>query len=240
MVKKNILKILAIIGAAIILGELVFIGVNLLSRGKADKALSSGVVEITSAKKLDDYFVSLPVEKVKVLLKEKEGKLLFPQFDLAMADGEKMVVKETDGNINGAAAKFVTINGLPSGTKIYSATGGFVRGGTALSGIYPYAWAEEIWPDSDNADIMRIYFPATDTGGVENPVFSIDMDPEVFSSVELGEQFAVVLTTNPVPENLVAGGASIAAAIAGEDGVFTKFSLSNILTFRGKIVMIEK
>jgi hypothetical protein len=62
----------------------------------------------------------------------------------------------------------------------------------------------------------------------------------MYSPVEYGDQLASLLTDNVIPESWVPGGADIAVAIAGEDGVYTKLGLENILTKDGRIVMIQR
>jgi len=243
--KKNLIyKILGVVFGVVILGILVYVisltpvG-EIFSRGQADRAFTRGKIEISSARDIGNYFVFLPQEKVKNLLQESEGKFLFPQVDIGIADAKNLVITTRETSLEGSVFNFLTISGLPLGTKIYSSTGGFIRGGIMQFGDNAYAWVKESWAEEGNHDVMLTYIPVLDTGMIENPVFTKTID-EVYQTVNLGVQYASILTENTLPEEIVPGGVNIAVAIAGEDSIFTKLSLANILIYEGRIVMVER
>jgi len=246
--KKNI-KIIAIVLGAVLLVVVacVFLftsfGRNLFFTGKAESALSSGKLEITTRGEINDYFVFVSADEAAELraesVKRGENKILFPQIDIDLGNGDSLIVKEVNSEIEGAPFRFITIKGLPSGVKIYSSTGGNIRGDVVSSGSSLYAWVKEVWEEENNVDVMLTYISAIDLGVEKNTVFSRDMD-EVYSDIDLGEQFANLLTDSPLPSEIISGGVQIAVAVAGGDGSYTKFNLKDVLTYRGKIVMIEK
>ena len=255
--KNGILKMLTVIVGVIAVGVLVYVFgfAYLFDKGKADQALSAGKIEITSARDLDDYFVFLPAERVQALLQKSEGKFLFPQIDLVVADGRSLIIREQKTNIYDQPFNFVTISGLLSGAKIYTTAGMLNKRDTALystidgfirGGIVPrddgalHIWAKEAWTEEDDGNIMLTYISAPNIGIINNPALNITIHERAFLLVEQGTHYATLLTETPLPEELVPGGANVAVAIAGADGVFIKLSLQNILTYKGRIVMIER
>jgi len=255
--KNGILKMLAVIVGVIAIGVLVYVfGIaSLFDKGKADQALLAGKIEITSARDLDDYFVFLPAERVQTLLQKSEGKFLFPQIDLAVAGGKSLIIREQKTSMQDQPFNFVTISGLPSGIKIYTTAGVLNRRDTALydtidgfirGGIVPqddgtlYIWTKEAWTEEAGGNVMLTYISAPNMGIIDNPALNITINERPFSPVEQGTHYATLLTETPLPEELVPGGANIAVAIAGADGAFIKLSLQNILTYKGRIVMIER
>ncbi len=242
--KNNVPIILAVAGGAIAIGALVYIfgftpAKDIFTKGKAERALSSGKMEV-SANELEDYFVSLPEEEVKALLSASEGKFLFPQVDFLITEGKSLAVEKKEADISGFPISFLAVSGLSSGAKIYSTGGGFVRGGTVPNGDDSYAWMKEIREEGGTGEIMLTYFPMSPIEAISNLTFNVGMDEEMYSPVPYGSQLASLLTDNTLPESLVPGGASIAFAIAGDDGVYTKLELENILTQNGRIVMVQR
>jgi len=254
--KSSILRMLAVIVGVIVIGVLIYVfgRTSLIDKGKADQALLAGKIEITSAKDLDNYFVFLPSEKIQTLLQESEGKFLFPQIDLTVAGGRPLIIREQKTSMYEHPFNFVTISGLLSGVKIYTTAGvlnrrdtaantidGFIRGGIAPhdDGTL-YIWTKEAWTEEDGGDVMLTYISAPNMGMINNPSLNMTIHERAFISIEQGTHYATLLTETPLPEELVPGGANIAVAIAGADNVFTKLSLQNILTYKGRIVMIER
>ncbi|MFA5053137.1 MAG: hypothetical protein WC565_03700 [Parcubacteria group bacterium] len=241
MVKKNIQKTLIVTGGAIVAGILIYLGISFFGGGKANRALSQGKIEIASEDKLGDYFVFVSPEDAKTLLQRNEGKFLFPQIDLSIADGKSLVIEEKQGMVEGKEAKFVTISGLPAGIKIYSVADGYVRGGVASNNGTPYAWIRQTWAKAGNSDVMLTYIPAIRVGTLQNPVWNMEgIEEDMYIPVEMDVTLANLLTDGTLPNGLISGDKSIAVSMAGEDGSFTKLSLSDILTYKGKIVMVQK
>ena len=255
--KNNILRMLVVIIGVIVIGVLVYVFglASLFDKGKVDQALLAGKIEITSVRDLDNYFVFLPAERVQTLLQKSEGKFLFPQIDLAVVDGKPLIIREQKTSMQDQPFNFMTISGLPSGIKIYTTAGVLNRRDTALydtidgfirGGIVPrddgtlYIWTKEAWTEEAGGDVMLTYISAPNMGIIDNPALNITIYERAFLPVEQGTHYATLLTEVPLPEELVPGGANIAVAIAGADGAFTKLSLQNILTYKGRIVMIEK
>jgi hypothetical protein len=246
MAKKNRFSlILAITGGVLAVGALIYIfgftsvG-DMFFRGKAERALSAGRVEIMSEKDIEDYFVFLPAEEVKALLNESDGKFLFPQMDFLLASGKSLVVESKETNIGDFPLRFLTVSGLSSGAKIYSTGGGFVRGGTVPNEGDSYAWMKEIRDEGGNGEVMLTYFPIPETEALVDLVFAMEMDEEMYSPAELGVQIASLFEDDVLPESVVPGGVNIAVAIAGEDGSYIKLGLEDILIKDGKIVMVQK
>jgi len=246
MAKKNkVPLVLAIIAGVLVIGALVYIfgftsARDIFSRGKAERALLSGKLEVASEQEINDYFVFLPAEEVKTLLSESGGKYLFPQVEFLLASGESLTVKSEDVSVDNTQFKFLTISGLSSGAKIYSTGGGIVRGGVVPNGTDSYAWMKEARAEEGNNETIFTIFPISDTEAISSLTFSAEIAENMYSPVEYGDQLASLLTDNVIPESWVPGGADIAVAIAGEDGVYTKLGLENILTKDGRIVMIQR
>lgn len=240
--KNDILRILAVIVGVVAVGALIYIfGITaLLNKGNADQALSAGEVQITSVRDLDNYFIFLPKERAQALLQESGDKFLFPQISLAVADDNALTIREQKITRQDKQYYFITISGLPTGTKLYT-VGEFIRGSVASYDVNMlYAWAREGWAEEGNHNVMLTYISVPNVDTADNSVFNIALYEKMASSVEQGIHYATLLTDATLPEELVPGGANIAVAMAGDDGIFTKLSLQNILTYKGRIVMIER
>jgi len=240
--KNDILKMLAVIVGVIAVGALIYVFglASLFARGNADRALLAGEVKITSAGDLDDYFISLPAEKIQTLLQESGDKFLFPQISLAMTNGAPLIIREQQITLEDQLLNFVTISGLSSGTKLHT-VGGFIRGGIVpRDDGKPYAWIKEGWDEENNYNVMLTYFPLPNVGIVENLGLNITIHEATSIYVGRDIHYGTLLTETPLPEDIIPGGVNIAVAIAGGDGVFTKLSLRNILTYQGRIVMVAR
>lgn len=245
---KNV-KIFGTAGAAlIIVAALLFLtltdaGKNILAgKGKADSAISSGIIEIASQKDVKDYFVFMSPDEARKLLEEARNngqeKMLLPQFDVAFNNNDPIVIESRDGTLEGSPFKFIVVKGLPSGIKIYSSVGGYVRGGVIRSGTaIPYVWMKEVREEEDTG-VAVTYVPALVLSKSQNPVFIGDVE-DIYGPIELGAPLVNLMTDSALDESLVSGGAQIAMAWAGDDGVYNKFELKNILTYRGRMVMAQ-
>ena len=249
MKDKKTGKIISIIAGAIVLIAVAYIllftsfGRGFFFTGKAGSALSAGRFEITSKEEINDYFVFVSADEAAKLRAESrergEEKFLFPQVELALKASTPLIIEEINSQIEGAPFKFITVKGLPSGIKIYSSVGGDIRGDIVSGSSSSYAWVKEVWEEENNADVMLTYIPAIDLGTGDNTIFTRDMS-EIYSDIGLGDQFANLLTDNSLPSEIISGGTQVAVAVAGSDGSYTKFSLKDVLTYRGRIVMIKK
>jgi len=242
--KNNTPLILAIAGGVLLVGALVYVFVftsimDVFTKGKAEKALLSGRVEVASEKDINDYFVFLPAEEVKALLADNKGKFLFPQIDLTLQSGVPLVVEKKEGGIEGTDFDFVAISGVPAGVKVYSTSGGYLMGGILSGAGGPYAWVREAWAEEGNDDVMITFFPTLNLGLTANPAFSAEVSETMFSPIEFGAHFANILTDRTLPDSL-ASGANIATAVAGEDGTYDRLTLESILTKNGRIVMVQR
>ena len=240
--KNDILKMLAVIVGVIAVGTLVYVFglASLFARGNADRALSAGEVKITSVGGLDNYFVFLSAEKVQTLLQESGDKFLFPQISLAMIDGTPLIIREQQITLEDQLLNFVAISGLSSGTKLYT-VGGFIRGGIIpRDDGKPYAWIKEGWDEENNHNVMLTYFSLPNVGIIDNPGLNITIHEAMSIYVGRDIHYGTLLTETPLSEDIIPEGANIAVAIAGDDGVLTKLSFRNILTYQGRIVMIER
>jgi len=240
--KNGILRMLAVIVGVIVVGALVYVFglASLFARGNADRALSAGEVKITSVGDLDNYFIFLPAERVQTILQESEDKFLFPQISLAMTDGTPLTIREQQVTLEDQSLNFVAISGLSSGTKLYT-VGGFIRGGIVpRDDGKPYAWIKEGWDEENNHNVMLTYFSLPNVGIIDNPGLNITIHEGMSIYVGRDIHYGTLLTETSLPEDIIPGGANIAVAIAGDDGVFTKLSLRNILTYKGRIVMVER
>ena len=213
--------------------------------GQANQALSVGEVIVSSSRDIDDYFVFLPTNKVQTLLQEAEGKLLFPQISIAVIDDRPLIIREQQVVMQDKSKNFITVSGLPTGTKLYTVgegdIGGFIRGGiTERDDGKPYAWIKQAWAIEDNFDELLTYFPVPNIGIANNPALQITVHEEMFIYVEQSTHYATLLIESSLPEDLIPGGVSLAVSIAGDDGIFNRLSLQNILTYKGRIVMIER
>lgn len=240
-------KISAIVGGALLLGTLVYVFMftSLFSgffKGKADEAISAGKIEISSKRDFNRYFIFLPAEKVSKLLEDAEGKFLFPQIDLGIAEGKNFVVKEQqiqpEGDIN--PMKLVTISGLPEGTEIYSSAGGLVRGWIVPGEGVSYAWSKEVLLKDDKNGVALVYFPAIDLGTTESNSFAEWVESGAYYPAGLGTPYATISVSETIPEDFIPGGVSIAMAIAKDGESYTDFGLDKILTHEGRIVMVKK
>ena len=245
--KKNNIKKLAFVFGVIIIGVLAYIYglAPLLALGHANQALSVGEVKVSSSKEIDNYFTFLPAEKVKTLLQESKDKFLFPQISIDIIDGRPLVIREQQALIQDKSKNFITISGLPTGTRLYTVgegdVGGYIRGGiTERDDGKPYAWIRQAWAIEDNFDELLTYFPVPNMGIANNPALQMTMHEEMFIYVEQSTHYATLLIESSLPEDLIPGGVSLAVSVAGDDGVFNKLSLQNILTYKGRIVMIER
>jgi hypothetical protein len=248
MKKKNdLFKIIAIGIGVLVVGTLVYIFgftslIYSVVGGKASEAIANGRVEIMSSKDFDKYFVSLPIDRVTVLLEESGEMFLFPQVDLGIAEDKSFVVTEQEiqpeGDINPTA--FITISGLPEGTKIYSSASGLIRGWIIPGDGVSYAWSREALLKDNPNGASIIYFPAIDLGTVESNPFEEWVEPGAYSSVGIGTHYATISVSETIPESFIPGGVSLAMAVAKDGEKFTDFSLDKILTYKGRIVMIER
>jgi hypothetical protein len=247
--KINTGKIVAIAGgvAAIIALTYIFgftsFGRGIFFRGQADKAISAGIVEIKSREDIDKYFVFVSPERATEILskaREKgEEKYIFPQFDISLSGGVPITIEPIESEIEGAPFNFITVRGLPSGIKIYSSVGGFLRGDVISSGTSSYAWVKEIWAEEGNEDVILTYIAAPSFGELGGSVLADGID-EAYGEMGFGDHFANLATDGSLPELLVSGGAQIATAVSGNDGKYIKFDFEDILTYQGRIVMIDK
>jgi len=244
--KKDNIKILAFVFGTILIVVLAYIYglAPLLAFGHANQALSAGEVKVAS-RNMGDYFVFLPTERVQSLLQEAEGKFLFPQISIAITDERPLIIREQQAVIQDKPKNFITISGLPTGTRLYTVgegdAGGFIRGGIVeRNDGKPYAWIKQAWDIKDNFDVLLTYFPVPNIGIANNPALQMTIHEEMFIYVEQSTHYATLLTESPLPEDLIPGGVSLAVSIAGDDGAFNRLSLQNILTYKGRIVMIQR
>jgi len=177
---------------------------------------------------------------VRALIQESEDKFLFPQINLVIAEEMPLIIREQQIILRDELSNFVTVSGLLSGANLYT-VGEFIRGGAiSRDDGRPYAWIKESWNEVNNHNIMLTYFSLPNVGIVNNPSFNTALDEEMFIHVEKGTHYATLLTESPLPEDIMPGGANIAVAVAGDDGIFNELSLQNILTYKGRIVMIQR
>jgi len=240
---KNIHKILAIAISAVIVGGLIIFGfIWMQETGRADRALANGRIEIIKQEDIGRYFVFLPKERVTYLLQKSDAKFLFPQVDLAITEGSNLIIEKQEIIAGEVPFRFLTISGLPTGTRIRSAVGGFIRGGIVSSDINPYMWAKEVSGKEGDYNIALTYIPVLNIEniGTNNPSIVMELQEGVLSQIELGAHFATILTDSVLPENVAPGNANLAMTISGKDGNYAELSLQNILTYKGRIVMIEQ
>lgn len=237
---KIFVVLFGLVIVAVLIYALIFVWVPM--RGRADQAIAEGRIEITNEADIGDYFVFLPLERVEYLLQKSDGKFLFPQVDLALADGASLVIEKQEIIAGENSFRFLTISGLPIGTRVRSAVGGFIRGGIVSSDINPYMWAKEVSGKEGDYNITLTYIPVLNIAniGTNNPSVMVELQEEVFSQIDLGVHFATILTDSVLPENIAPGNANLAMTIAGEGGNYATLSLQNILTYKGRIMMIEQ
>ena len=240
--KKDFIKILVTVIATLAAGALIymFVAAPLFIQDNVSQALLTGEINITSTEDIDNYFIFLPIERVRTLIQESENKFLFPQISLVIAEEMPLIVREQQIVLQDELFNFVTVSGLSSGTNLYT-TGEFIRGGAiSRDDGRPYAWIKESWNEVNNHNVMLTYFSLPNVGIVNNPSFHTTIHEEMFIYIEQGTHYATLLTESPLPEDLIPGGVSLAVSIAGDDGAFNRLSLQNILTYKGRIVMIQR
>jgi hypothetical protein len=246
MAKKNNFPKVFVVAGALFIGTLIYVFgftsiTSKVMSGKADKAILSGRIEISSPRDFDKYFVFLPADEVIALLSESGDKFLFPQIDLGITTGQDFVVQEKEvkliGDVN--PTNFMLVSGLPQGTKIYSSAGELVRGWVIPGDGASYAWVKEAIFGSEKG-VMLSYFPAIDFGTAESNPFIESIESEAYSYIPFGDYYAEISIPETIPEGFIPGGVSLATAIAEDGEVFTALSLDKILTYKGRIVMVEK